>query len=469
MFNADKKRSDPLKTDDSFSNINHTFQETEDRVEIIEFLTGQLNSGVLPTDQEVINGLRELAAITNCERADRAWLALLTRGRMQRELLEEQCNAANHRPRVLWRIDATLGRHKSALEEFFNILSPSSIDVDELFEYLRPLIETNDEVKKLLETYLPALIKLRPRATASLVGDHVSVVGASILQSISDETVIEFGQSLLEAGQLRGDAAATHLRNLCRVRPADVRSFLADNVGLVRPEEALAIVRSEGPPEAEPPCLEAVGDPSAALDAILRLAAAADDEHVSARLVAEGGELCARAAPALPPAAAADMWARLLRRARAPPPALLLEAAAYLPVADTLQGACESPRAALALLACAAGRRAAWQCGARAAAREAHERLARALAAARRGLAVRGRCARCGRRLAERPPVRSAHCARALHAECAAEASCGACGRRAPAEALSLPPRAPRRREPPPHDFELLLVAPPRPDLEGLL
>lgn len=383
---------------------------------------------------------------------------------MQCELLEEQYSAADQRPRVLWRIDATLGRHERALTQFFNIMTPSHADIDELFEYLRPLVEANDDVKKLLESYLPALIDLRPRAAARLAGDHLSDAG-SILQTISNEKIIDYGQTLLEAGHLRGDSAAAHLRNLCRHRPKDVQSFLADNVGLVRPEESLAIIRAEGPPEAEPFCLEAVGDPSAALDAILRLAAD-QDERVSSHWVAAGGALLARAAPGLPPGAAADLWARLLRRARAPPPALLLEAAAYLPAAAALDGAGASARAARALLAAAAARRAAWQCTARAAAREAHTGLARALTAARRGLAVRGRCVRCARRLADRA-VRTGHCARATHADCEAEACCGLCGRRATSAEVTMVPRAPTRRSSPPRDFELFLLAPPRPDIEG--
>ncbi|XP_075979183.1 vacuolar protein sorting 8 [Anticarsia gemmatalis] len=452
--------------------------ETEDRVEILEFLTTQLNSGALPTDQEVIIGLRELAAITNCERADRAWFSLLTRTRVQRELLEEQYGAADQRPRVRWRIDAILGKHERALQDFFEISVPSNADIDELFEYLRPLIDNDEDAMKNFEKYLPALVKLRPGAAAGLAGERFADGCAAVLRAVSGDEAVEFGRHLAEAGRLAGDAAAAHLRNLCRRRPDAVRAFLAENVGLVRPEEALAIVREEGPPEAEPQCLEAVGDPGAALDAILRLAAATDDERDAARLAAAGAELCARAAPALPPTAAAELWARLLRGTAAPPAALLLEAAAYLPPEETLRRACAAPRVALALLACAARRRAAWRSAARAGRREVHERLARALAAAARGLAVRGRCVRCGRRLAERAPVRTGHCARAAHAECAggaegegagAEASCGACGRRAPAETVTLAPRAPRRCEPPPLDFELSLGAPPRPDLEGIV
>lgn len=367
---------------------------------------------------------------------------------------------------MLWHIDALLERHENALDEFFKITTPSDTDVDELFEYLLPLMDSTDETKKYLEKHLPALIKLRPKAAAGLVADHLADSCLSVLRATSSVEVVELGQTLLEAGRLTGDAAAAHFRNLCRLRPKDVRAFMVENVGLLRPEEALAIVREEGPPEAEPVCLEAVGDPGAALDAILRLAAAVDEREASV-LLSEGAELCARAAPALPPGDAAELWTRLLSRARAPPPGLLLEAAAYLPVAQMLEGACESPRAALALLRCAALRHVAWSGAARGVAREAHEKLARALAAARRGLAVRGRCVRCGRRLAERP-VRSGHCARATHLECEPEASCGACGRRVPSSSVTLASKAPRRRESsPPRDFELYLVAPPRPDLEG--
>lgn len=391
--------------------------ETDDRADILEFLTGQLNSNALPSDQEVINSLRELAAITNCERADRAWLTIITRGRAQSELLEEQYMAADQRPRVLWRIDALLGRHERALVQFFNITSPSNTDIDELFEFLRPLMDGNDDSKKLFESYLPEIIKLRPRAAACLAGEYLAEIGASILQTLSNEQAIEFGQSLLDAGHLHGDAAAAHLRNLCRHRPEDVRSFLSDNVGILRPEEALMIVRTEGPAEAEPFCLEAVGDPSAALDAILRLALKTDDEQTSSRLVTEAGELCSRAASTVPPGAAADMWARLLRQVRAPPPALLLEAAAYLPPEDTLRGACEAPAVALALLA-------------------------------------------------ERAAMRTGHCARATHADCEAEQCCGQCGRRVPTDSVTLAPRAPRRRSPQ-RDSGLMMITPTGLDLNG--
>lgn len=47
---------------------------------------------------------------------------------------------------------------------------------------------------------------------------------------------------------------------------------------MVRPEDALAIVRDSKVSAAEAVCLEAAGDPSAALDAILRRAAGADPD-----------------------------------------------------------------------------------------------------------------------------------------------------------------------------------------------
>ncbi|KAF9803095.1 hypothetical protein SFRURICE_012340 [Spodoptera frugiperda] len=438
--------------------------ETDDRADILEFLTGQLNSNALPSDQEVINSLRELAAITNCERADRAWLTIITRGRAQSELLEEQYMAADQRPRVLWRIDALLGRHERALVQFFNITSPSNTDIDELFEFLRPLMDGNDDSKKLFESYLPEIIKLRPRAAACLAGEYLAEIGASILQTLSNEQAIEFGQSLLEAGHLHGDAAAAHLRNLCRHRPEDVRSFLSDNVGILRPEEALMIVRTEGPVEAEPFCLEAVGDPGAALDAILRLALKTDDEQTSSRLVTEAGELCSRAASTVPPGAAADMWARLLRQLRAPPPALLLEAAAYLPPEDTLRGRLRGARRAAALLACAAAaapRGSARRGGARGRTRRWRGRWRRRGAAWRCAGAASLRAGGC-----ERAAVRTGHCARATHADCEAEQCCGQCGRRVPTDSVTLAPRAPRRRSPQ-RDSGLMMITPPGLDLNG--
>lgn len=443
--------------------------DEEDRVEILEFLTTQLNLCALPTDQEVVMGLQELAALTNCERADRAWLLILMKNRMQRETLEQQYTVADQRPRIRWRIDVILGRHEAAFENFFKIDSPSSIDVDELFEYLRPLVSNNEDVKKQFEKYLSLLIKLRPQAAARLAADHLSDSCISVLRTTPSEDVIELGKSLLEVGRLSGEAASAHLQNLCKNRPGDVRSFLVENPGLVRPEEVLALVQKDGPADAEPLCLEAIGDPGAALDAILRLATTAEDQCIAAKWFAEGTELCARTAPTLPHFVASDMWARLVRRVRAPTPALLLEAAAYLPIAELVEGACESSGVALALLACAATRRTAWSCCSRAVARESHEQLARALAAAQRALAVHGRCVRCDRRLSERPPVRTGHCARATHTHCEAELSCGACGRRVPTDALNLPQRTQRRRSPPPQDFDLILVAPPRPDLEGIV
>lgn len=123
---------------------------------------------------------------------------------------------------------------------------------------------------------------------------------------------------------------------------------------------------------------------------------------------------------------------------------------------------------ALTVLECAANQKRLWAMAARIAGREAHGALAQALRAARRGLAVRGRCRRCGGRLDARPALRTAHCARAFHADCEPEQSCATCGQPVPDRLLSLPPLAPRAASPPP-DHRLRLVAPPRPDLEGLV
>lgn len=427
---------------------------------MLEFIAGQIASGALPPDQEVIKGTQELAALTSGERSDRAWLALATLRPAPAALLP----LAAARPRLLWRLHALLQQHHQAIHHFFLIENPSEADVNEFFEYLRNRVETEGDSLE-LETHLPSLIELLPQAAANLLPERLLDSVATHLRTSPSNQTLEFAERLLEMGRLRGDAAVAHLRALCLLRPGDAAKFLKANPGIVRPEEALAIVQETGASEAEAICLEAVGDPDGALDAILRRAATSNDKSDA---IADAVELCARVTPAVPPAVAADMWTRLLGRAGPVPPALLLEAGAYVPVQMLVERSCESRSGALALVACAASRRRGWACAARLAAREAHEALARALSAARRGVAVRGRCG-CGRRLAARPPVHTTHCARARHADCPADTSCALCGRRVPDAVWLPPPRPPRRLDPPPLEHALTLVAPPRPDLEGLV
>ncbi|KAM3966116.1 vacuolar protein sorting 8 [Aphomia sociella] len=452
-------------------------QNTDARTEILEFITNQLSTGALPPDPEVIKGAQELAATCSGERGDRAFLALLLRTRPQHDQLAEQRDAVRGRPRVLWRLDALLDRHDDALREFSLIEAPSALDTDEFFEYLRSRIEASGD-QNWFESFPPAerrallrsLVELRPRAAAALVNEADSDSIVAVLSAARNERSLEFGERLIETGLLRGDVAAAHLRNLCIMRPDSVKTFLSSNSGIVRPEEALAIVKELKVEAAEAVCLEATGDPSGALDAILRLMSLSENEESTVQLMTEAGELCARAAAGAPPSSAAALWTRLLQcSSAAPPAALLLEAAAHLPVEALLRDARQSPQLALTMLSCAAGRRGNWTAAARVAAREAHEALARALAAARRGLPVRGRCCRCGGRLVAGPPVRTAHCARAVHASCEPETSCGVCGKRLPDDVLAFPPRPARRPSSPPQGHDLNLVAPTRPDLEGVV
>lgn len=376
-----------------------------------------------------------------------------------------QYRGAILRPRILWRIDTMLERHDEALKEFLDIQHPSDQDIDEFFAYLRSRVESEEDARSRIRPYFPALVELRPRLAAALLNDDNSI-DIYILDSLSTNSKIEFSECLLEMGRLRGDAAATYLRNLGVVRPKDVKNFLVKNPGIIRPEDALSIVRELRLQEAEPVCLEVTGDYAGALEALLRLISSSEDEEAKAELIGEASALCLRVAPTVPPRAAADMWSRLLRSVGAVPPTLLFEAIAFLPIEELVVQTCESSRVALAILADGAARREVWRCAARALRREAHEALARALAAARRGLAVRGACRRCGGALAARGGARTSHCARAFHADCAPEHTC-ACGRRAPAAPLSLPPLP--RRVSAPHDYGLQLVAPPRPDLEGVV
>ncbi|XP_062527168.1 vacuolar protein sorting-associated protein 8 homolog [Bombyx mori] len=432
----------------------------DDRTEILEFLTGQLNSGALPNDPEVLKELEEVARGTRGERADRAWLALLQRAPPRRPALHD-------RPRILCRLDVLQAQHQTVLPLFFKIEEPSDVDIDELYEYLRCRVSAGPEAKEQIEPYLSRLIVLRPRAAAALFGEIFENSIATVLASLANVEAVEFAESLKTCGHLKGDAAAVHVRNLCILRPDHVQNFLRENVGIVRPEEALSIVRELGPEDAVPHCLEAAGDPSAALDVLLRLAASTDDRILATRYALEAGDLCTRVTPTVPPSVATDMWARLLKNAKFAPPALILEAVAHLPVDAAVDKTCESSEVALAILACAASRRSGWACAARIMGREAHEALALALRKAGRGRAVRGRCVRCGAQLSRDAAVLATHCGRACHATCGAEPRCGWCGARASDDVFSFNTRSPRRPASPATEFTLLLVAPPRPDLEG--
>lgn len=413
--------------------------------------------------------MQELAAMTNGEKADRAWLSLLTRVKGNREQIDSQQNAIEQRPRVQWRLDVSDNRHESALSNFLRIESPSSVDINELFDYLRTRIVAGEDIINVFEEHITRIIELQPRAAASLLVEYSGESVLAFLRANRNEKALEFAECLREEGCLRGEEAAAHLRNLCALRPDQVRDFLLENPGLVRPEEALSVVRELGPPDAEPICLETAGDPGAALDALLRLAASSDKEETKALFMKEAGELCARISPTVPSADAADMWMRLFRSEVGTPATLLLEAVAYLPVEQMLGKMCESPRVALAILACASSRCEIWKCAVRVAGRESHEGLARALTYSRKALPVRGDCACCGQRLTGSGPVRTGHCGRAYHADCELDTRCNICGRCIPETVVSLPMRTPRESSSPPPDFSLYLMAPPRPDLEGIV
>ncbi|XP_041987955.1 vacuolar protein sorting-associated protein 8 homolog [Aricia agestis] len=439
--------------------------DMERRMEILEFICGQLHAGALPLDSELMAAVREWAGGTGGERAERAWLGVLDRVRHRDLAALPALRTALPRPRVMWHLDAMLDRHEDAVREFFEIDDPSPRDVDELFEYLESKIDVSDPAAVLLDR-LPDLVRLRPAAAAALVDDRAAAALPAAMAALPADLQVEFGRRLLEAGRLRGEAAAAFLRALCSTRPAEVADFLRENVGAIRPEDALATVRELGARDAEPVCLEACGDPAGALRVALELAAQAGAE-ARARYAAEASELCARAAPALPRAAAAEMWTSLLRALDAVPAALLLEAVTYLPPEELAARTCGSARAALCVLAGARAGRDAWAGAARLGGRELHERLRRALAAGRRGAAVRGVCSACGRALSA-GATRTLHCARAVHAGCDAAAVC-ACGVRVPATTVPLPQLPRRPPSPQLSDYNLLLVAPPRPDLEGVV
>lgn len=244
----------------------------------MEFITGQLTTGALPTDQELLKSAQELAAATEGECSDRAWITLLKRARSNSEQLANTCERAVDRPRVLWQTHALMSKHEDALRYFFRIESRSDTDIEEFFEYIRTQVDANGDGKYFIQPYLSKFVELRPRAAAAIINDYFPELVAETLHKSAAAPAIEFAEYLLEMGKLKGDAAAAHLRNLCTIRPQDATPFLTKHPGVIRPEDALFIVKEAKLLDAEPICLEATGDPQGALDAMLRLISSANAE-----------------------------------------------------------------------------------------------------------------------------------------------------------------------------------------------
>ncbi|XP_050664276.1 vacuolar protein sorting-associated protein 8 homolog isoform X2 [Leptidea sinapis] len=307
-------------------------QDQERTLEIIEFLGGQLQNGALPLDQQLIQNIQDLVASIENEKSDRAWIGILMRMRNQRDQLFADYRNHIERPRILWKVDSLIDRHDEAIKQFFDIESPSQQDIDEFFVYIQSIISSSD-IRKRLHDFLPKIIELRPGAVAALLTDEQSSGAvADTMRVLRDERALQFGKCLLDMGRLRGEAATVYLRHLCVSEPADVRHFLTKHSGLVRPEDALALVTELGPKDAEPICLEATGDYKGALDALLNMITEDDQERVAM----EACELCVRVCGTVPRADGQEMWTRLLRHLPAVPPALVFEAFAYLPLEELL-------------------------------------------------------------------------------------------------------------------------------------
>lgn len=433
-------------------------------MEILEFVTSQLSSGALPADRELVSSVQQLAVGTASLRADRAWLELLQRPHTRLDL-DGQLPAARDRPRVAWRIHCLQDNRSSAVRDFLNIPDPTERDLDEFFEYFHKILD-NNETKTQIEEFLPAIAEMRPRAAAVVLTERWPDVLPSVLRAVSDGANMQCAETLMERGLLQGDAALDYLRRLCTHRPNDVLAFLEGHPGTVRPEDALSTVRELGPAAAEPYCLEAAGDPEGALAAIITLLRAAGDREEPA-LVRRAHRLCAAVAPTVPATTAAAMWGSLLGAVSGAAPALLLDATRYVSPA-TLLSARRPPGVTTlrALLHVANARRTTWQCAARLADRELHEALARALRTSSAALCCRdARCPECSSPLYT-GVSRACCCGVSVHASCARDDRCPSCR-------LSPPLVGPAPRQPPPNPappplHELSLVAPPRPDLEGI-
>lgn len=421
----------------------------DDKVEVLEFITGQLCSGALPSDRELTTDAERLARDTEGERSDRALLQLLNmrRGPGDRKDIPD---FAAFRPRVYWSMLARGGHHRMAVEEYFNIKDRSKRDVDELFEYLNSIVAV-PEARETINDYhlLVKIAEERPRTASALISIHFPYSISHIPVLASDETSLAFTEYLLEMGRLDSLAPA-HLKNLCVLKPKEVVPFLKSNRGLVRPEDALEMTRKLGPVDAVPYCLEAVGDPDSALDAYLALG----EEYMR-----EACELCARASRSMPAEKAVAMWRRAVAGGAAKAAGALGEAAGeVLAAGGALDGAgCEA-----ALLG-ARRQNALWAAATRVHARELHARLSRALrtAGAARPCTIT-RCGWCGEALCV-SGSRVCVCGTGCHVSC--DSGC-VCGR--PHE-VAVHVASPRTACDEPFHHNLILVAPPRPDLEGIV
>lgn len=437
-----------------------------DQVEIIEFVSTQLSCGALPSDQEIINNVQTVAISLDNERSDRAWLALLQRPQTRGDP-EAQLSLATGRPRVCWHLHWLLKQYSQAIEQFLLIASPTERDKDELFERIHShLLEDKDITY--LENYLPAITDYQPRIVAAILIENRPELIPSVLEKVTSDSALEFGECLLERGRLNDEAALIYFRHLCLQKPSEVENFLKANGGIIRPEDALKTVREAGPKTAEPYCLENAGDPQAALNLLIESLSSCDDSETRSRTLKAACKLCIRVAPTVPADDAAEMWSRLLRYGDDLRATMLLDAIAYLPVDSLIGNACDSVEAAATVLECAASRLTLWRCAMRILDRELHQALFRALHVSGRGVRVRhARCARCGDSLATRAECRICPCGGALHSDCQLELKCQACFV-TPSSVYHIS-RQHTPRSLPPLQHNLSLVAPPRPDLEGIV
>lgn len=467
------------------------FQE-EELAEVVLFSANHLACGTLPADIHLINNLKTYFAKPSTSPEanrliERAWLSLLT------------CmnNAANHLPHIEMmemaqktgrlKVERYLmeraGKYENILETFLNDAGSEN----DMFAYLEKYASREERfvTKQVLE-FGNKLAKQWPEKTAKFLVAHLPDLVPNVLASLCDVSdQLAFTDNIHALGALDADTSVKHLDLLCRLRQETVLMFLSAAPSALLPEAALQVIRKYNIKEAEPSCLESCGDLSGALKSSIELMLAAEDRDNREKLAGEACALCTRATKLSSHLEAESLWrqlvegvAKLVEPPGAPLPALLLEGAAnYLPLPWLVAQLCGGGGhagalrgALMGLLEAARGGAEAASAAARLTGSELHAALASSLRGKRILPVPTATCGTCHNPLHLHNMVRAYSCGHAFHLECDPVAGrCGRCGKMATEVRLARNTNTKSKVQEATQQFPLCIVAPPRPDLEGVI
>lgn len=450
-------------------------------------------SGSLPADVTLINHLKKhFSKASTSSKANKlievSWLNLLSCGQNVTNHLPHQEMLELARSTKRLKVERFL---KEKVQDYEGILETFLDDVDteiEMFSYLEKYANKEERMiaKQVVNTG-KRLASQWPEQTAQLLINHFPALIPTILSTLGDENcALQFTEILHKHDVLDSDLSAKHLNLLCILKPESVLSFLNDAPSTLLPETALKLIKKHNIHKAEPKCLESTGDLGSAVKIAIELMIKATDKQEKEQLAGEAYALCTRAAKLSGPDEAELFWRQLiegisdLSEPPGPPlPALLLEGASYyLPLPWLVSKLCNrggntgALRGALmSLLGAAKDNTEAMGAAARLTGSELHKLLATSLRGRRVLPVFDAVCGYCHDSLHSHSMVRAYCCGHAFHVECdPVSGRCGCCGK------VAIEIRTIRTaqsnyevRSEVPQQFPLWIMAPPRPDLEGVI